>query len=113
APPRHGIALEFLQVNVEVGERAVADLGGSGTDFLVIAELGYAVGAPAHEVALQPLQRRLEVGVGELGARRRLEVHGRYLHEKPKSKLAAKTPRTPRKPNRNTYSKTHNRIAQG
>jgi hypothetical protein len=44
---RHGITLEFLQVNIEVGERTVADRGGGGTDFLVIAEFSDAVGAPA------------------------------------------------------------------
>src|SRR5262245_58440066 len=70
------VTLELLQVEVETGECAIANRRGGAADFLVVTELRDALGAPAHEIALQSRERRLQLCIGELAARRRLEVHG-------------------------------------
>src|SRR5262249_20211126 len=78
--PGDGVALERLQIQIEAGEAAVPDRGSCVPYRHEVVELRHALRAPAHEVGLQLGERGLEIGVGELAARARLEVHRGDLH---------------------------------
>jgi hypothetical protein len=47
---------------------------------LDIVEFRHTIGAPLDEIALQLLQRGLQLHVDELGADARFEMHGGDLH---------------------------------
>jgi len=77
---RRRAALEFLQVQIEIGERALADRGGGVPYRLEVVELRDTLCAPADEIRLQLRERGLQVRVGELLARAGFEVNGGDLH---------------------------------
>ena len=77
---RRRVFLELLEIDIEVVERAVANRRGVRAQRLDIVEFRHAIGAPLDEIALQLLQRGLQLHVGELGADARFEMHGGDLH---------------------------------
>ena len=80
---RRGIFFELLEIDVEVGERAIADRGGRAANVFEVVELGDAVSTPLDEIALEFPERGLQLHIGELLAGARLEIHGRNLHKNP------------------------------
>ena len=90
-PSADHLALELLEVEVEVGQRVVLDVARAIAQRL---ELGQALGrlAPAlGEADLQLGQRILQVGIGERLADIVLEVVGGRLHQ-PVSPIGGRSP---------------------
>ena len=82
AAQRRDLALELLEVEIEIGERVVLDVARGVAQRLELGQPLDRLPAALGEADLQLGERILQVGIGERGIDIVLEVAGGRLHQR-------------------------------